>query len=418
VIVAGAPAWASQDRLARAAWSRLVEPGDVVAGAAVSALGVVEALGHVRTGAPLPDVVAELLEERGTRSRLDAALSRWRARVEQLAPERDVATVERFGGRLVVPTDPEWPEALDDLGLSTPPCLWVLGGHDVGTAVRGAVAMVGARASTGYGEHVGADMAAGLVDRGITVVSGGAFGIDAAAHRGALAAGGTTVAVLACGVDKYYPRAHEGLLRRIAEDGLVVAEVPPGSMPSRGRFLQRNRLIAALAGATVVVEAAWRSGALVTASQAAGLGRGLGAVPGPVTSAASAGCHRILRDLAGTCVTDASEAAELVRPLGTVEPTVRPVAAADHDGLSETDLLVLDALPVRGAATVASLGAVAGLPQRSVEAGLGRLQLEGLAEALRSDGSTLYRRGRRRAEPALRPRAPGRAGGAPGSRGA
>ena len=403
----GVGGWAWDERLARAAWSRLAEPGDVAAGAAVAALGPVEALAHVRAGTPLPDAVAGLLDERGTRRRLDAALARWRARWDQVAPERDVATVERFGGRLVVPTDAEWPEPLAGLGLAVPPCLWVLGGLPVGEAAAIAVAMVGARASTAYGEHVASDMAAGVAERGITVVSGGAFGIDAAAHRGALAVDGTTVAVLACGVDRYYPRANEGLLRRIAEYGLVLAEVPPGSMPSRSRFLQRNRLIAALSGATVVVEAAWRSGALVTASQAAGMSRGLGAVPGPVTSAASAGCHRLLREMDATCVTDASEIAELVRPLGTVDPAPRPVAVCDHDGLPEYDVRVLDALPVRASASVASLSAVAGLPERSVEASLGRLELLGLAVARRTGGEAVYRRARRRVEPTLRPSPPG-----------
>jgi DNA processing protein len=391
------PAWTADERLARAAWSRLAEPADVVAGAALTALGPVEAMARVHRGTPLPDAVAGLLEGADPRRRLDAALAQWRARLHQLAPERDVATVERFGGRLVVPTDAEWPRPLSDLRLAEPPCLWVLGDRPVAEAVAGAVAIVGARASTGYGERVAADVAGGLAERGIPVLSGAAFGIDAAAHRGALAGGGTTVAVLACGVDRYYPRAHEGLLRRIAADGLVVAEVPPGAMPSRGRFLKRNRLIAALAAGTVVVEAAWRSGALATASHAAGMGRPLGAVPGPVTSAASAGCHRMLREMNATCVTDAAEVAELVRPLGSVEPTDRATPVADHDGLPDCDIRVLDALPVRGTATVESLSAVAGLSQRSVEASLGRLEIEGLAVAMRSAGGTAYRRAGRRA---------------------
>jgi DNA processing protein len=401
------PGWAEDERLARAAWSRLAEPGDAYAGAAVTALGAVPALGHVLGDVALPSAVAELVGSRNPR-RLDEALARWRVRVPQLAPERDVATLERLGGRVVVPTDAEWPAALDDLGVVTPVCLWVLGGATLSTAARPSVAVVGARAATAYGEHVAGELGAGLAERGLCVVSGAAFGIDAAAHRGALAAGGVTVAVLACGVDRYYPRAHEGLLRRIAAEGLVVAEVPPGSAPSRWRFLERNRLIAALAGATVVVEAAWRSGALGTATRAAGLGRPLGAVPGPVTSAASAGCHRLLRDVQAVCVTDAGEAAELVQPVGTELPEEPVVPAADHDGLSPQDLRVLDALPLGRGRPLASLASVAGLPGAVVDAGLGRLELRGLAEAGHDGAQVTWRRLRPRPEPRLAPVAPGR----------
>jgi DNA processing protein len=178
-------------------------------------------------------------------------------------------------------------------------------------------------------------------------------------------------------------------------------------MPMRARFLQRNRLIAALSPATLVVEAAWRSGALATASHAAGLGRGLGAVPGPVTSATSAGCHRMLRDFDATCVTDAAEAAELVGPLGAVLPEEPEVPVAEHDGLAGPDLQVLDALPLRRGVPLVSLTTVAGLPERTVAASLGRLHLAGLADVSRLDGEAVWRRLRRRPEPGLRPTPPG-----------
>jgi len=391
----GAPGWAADERLARAAWSRLVEPGDPLAGSVLASLGPVEAVAVVRAGqraaaSPLVGAGALLDGPRSTRA-LDAALERWRVRLTTLDPVRDVASVERRGGRLVVPGDAEWPVGLDDLGDGAPACLWVLGSASVAQAAARSVAVVGARACTPYGERIAADLAAGAVDRGVAVVSGGAYGIDGAAHRGALAAGGPTLAVLACGVDRVYPRGHDQLLARVAEAGALVSEVPPGSAPTRWRFLERNRLIAALAGATVVVEAAWRSGALGTASRAAGLLRPLGAVPGPVTSAASAGCHRLLRDSAATCITDTADLLELVDAVGTALPEPPAgVPVADHDGLDPQDLRVLDALPRRSGRPVESLAQVAGLPADAVAGSLGRLSLTGLAE--RSPGGGGWRR--------------------------
>jgi DNA processing protein len=347
------------------------------------------------TGEPLPvSVAAGQASGSGVRRRLDDALARWRVRLPQAAPERDVATVERLGGRLLVPGDAEWPERLADLGPACPPCLWARGPSELATALEPSVALVGARASTAYGDHVAGDLAAGVAARGLAVVSGGAFGIDAAAHRGALAAGGTTIAVLACGVDRAYPRAHEQLLARIAETGLVVTETAPGGAPTRWRFLERNRLIAALSGATVVVEAAWRSGALSTAGKAAAIGRPLGAVPGPVMSATSAGCHRLLRELDAQCVTDSDEVVELVEGIGSSGAgSPRDVPAQPHDGLDAVDLRVLDALPLRSPRPVSSVAVVAGLPEAQVLGALGRLALLQLAQsAPGADGQPGWRR--------------------------
>ena len=192
------------------------------------------------------------------------------------------------------------------------------------TSRRRAVAVVGARACTVYGEHVAGDLAAGLGDRGWTVVSGGAYGIDAAAHRGSLAVDAPTVAVLACGVDVAYPAAHDGLLRSVRAMGVVVSELPPGARPTRRRFLDRNRVIAALGRGTVVVEAALRSGALNTAGHADELSRTVMAVPGPVTSAASAGCHELLRARGAALVTDAADVLDLVGRPGDRRPRPPP----------------------------------------------------------------------------------------------
>jgi len=200
------------------------------------------------------------------------------------------------------------------------------------------------------------------------------------------------VAVLACGVDRAYPRGHERLIARIAAEGAVASEIPPGSAPTRRRFVERNRLIAALSRVSVVVEAAWRSGALITAYQAERLGRVVGVVPGPVTSPASAGCHRLLREGVGVCVTDAAEVVELVSGAGDDLPEPPPVARADHDGLPPSDQRVLDALPLGRAAPIGSLARVAGLEPRAVEGALGRLELAGLAVR----GPAGWRRGRAR----------------------
>lgn len=365
--------------LARAAWSRLVEPGDAVASALIAALGPVEALAWLRgvaagSTAPPVDVSA------AAGARLAAAAARWSPRLATLDPRRELRVLERLGGTLLVPEDARWPAGLDDLGAAAPVCLWVRGAADLRALLTGAVAVVGARACSAYGEHVTAGLAAAVADAGRTVVSGGAYGVDAVAHRAAIAAPGRTVAFLAGGVDRLYPAGNARLLTAVVEGGgALVSEVPPGSVPSRSRFLLRNRLIAASAAATVVVEAAWRSGALSTARHAAGLLRPVGAVPGPVTSAASAGCHRLLREGAAVCVTDGAEVLELVGSAGADLAAEPATAPRPGDDLPTELRRVLDALPVRTPASVASLTRSAGLAEPDVRAALGRLELAGLA---------------------------------------
>jgi DNA processing protein len=345
------------ERVARAAWSRLAEPGDVAARELVEAEGAVAALAKVRAG-------------RGER--------RWQTRLPDLDAVRDLATLLRFGGRLLIPGDEEWPAGLTGLGLEAPFCLWVRGPLALDTATTRAAAIVGARASTPYGERIAIELAGGCADRGIAVVSGAAYGIDGAAHRGALAAGGPTIAVLAGGVERPYPRGHEQLIDRIVQEGAVVSEVPPGSSPTRWRFIERNRLIAALSRATVVVEAAHRSGAMGTAARADKLSLPVAAVPGPVTSAVSYGCHRLLRNGA-ICVTSADELAELCGPVGEYLAEELPIPARVQDGLDARDLRVFDALPLRKPVTLLGLAKTAGLEPESVLASLGRLQLRRLA---------------------------------------
>ncbi|MFJ7957973.1 DNA-processing protein DprA [Streptomyces sp. NPDC096319] len=325
------------ERLARAALSRAVEPGDEQAGRWLRRYGAVGFLDRLRhTG-----------DDRSSFPGTGAGrLASWRQRAGAARPDHDLDTVHRLGGRFLVPGDTEWPRQLDDLGDARPIGLWVRGPADLRTWALRSVALVGARACTPYGAHTAAELAAGLSRQGWVVVSGAAYGIDGAAHRGALAAGGATVAVLACGVDTAYPRGHDRLIRRVAEQGLVVGELPPDSHPTPSRFILRNRVIAALTRGTVVVEAQHRSGSLVTARAAARLGRHIMGVPGPVTSALSAGVHELLRADA-TLVTDADEIVELVGDIGQLAPARRgPVLPRDL--LARATAHVLEAVPARG----------------------------------------------------------------------
>jgi DNA processing protein len=267
-------------------------------------------------------------------------------------------------------TEPgDWPEGVDDLGAHAPVALWARGDPARLKAPRAGIALVGARAATGYGEHVAGEISAGLVELGHPIVSGAAYGIDGMAHRAALAASGLTIAFLAGGVDRFYPAGHDELLRRIVDRGVVMSELPCGAAPTKWRFLERNRLIAAASSATVVVEAGARSGSLNTAGHAAALGRALGAVPGPVTSPASAGCHRLLREYAAVCVTDAAEVAELVD-----EPGAEPDSREPRD--STEVIRVLDAMSTRSARTPSDIAVRSGLAIATVLGTLGTLAVQ------------------------------------------
>ena len=368
----------------------LAEPGDGVLGRLGAALGIertAAALIEHRSTDEWAAAVSDAGANVGPRE-LTAGLDRWRPRVDSAAFARAVGQAARVGARLLLPADPGWPTGLDGLDAHAPHTLWVRGRTDA-LAESPSIALVGARAATHYGEHVAIEAAAGLVDRGFAIVSGGAYGIDGTAHRSALANGGTTVAFLAGGVDRFYPAGHEALLGRIAETGAVVSELACGAAPTRWRFLQRNRLIAASADATVVLEAGMRSGSLNTAGHAAALGRPLGAVPGPVTSPASAGCHRLLREFDAVCVTDAAQMAELVHMAGTAAGDASAddgrglVASRAMDELTDDERRVFDALGVRRARTIIELAERAKLGVGAVMGALGALEATGMARAER-----------------------------------
>lgn len=361
-----------ETRLARVALSRLTEPGEPKIAALVAQLGAVELL------AALSDPAQPTPEARDVATRLRG-----------LDPETDLAHGERLGLRYVVPGDDEWPSQVDDLMRAEvlhhrggPPLgLWVKGPTRL-DALTKAVAVVGSRSATTYGTEVAADIAATLVRAGHPVVSGAAFGIDQAAHRGALGVDGSDIAVLACGADRAYPTAHRDLLDHLGRTSAVIAEVPPGCAPTRGRFLSRNRLIAALTRGTVVVEAAARSGALNTASWATRLNRHLMGVPGPVTSAQSQGVHELIRSGAASLVTRGDEVLEVVGEAGT-HLTSRPRAPARRrDRLTPREARVLDAVPLARPAPVDSIATTAGMALLDVQAALRRLRLDGLVELL------------------------------------
>jgi DNA processing protein len=297
---------ATDERTARTVLATACAPGDALTGRLLAAVGAIETLQILTGGGPAPGVDAVQSEV-------------WRQRV---AASLKVSTAAKaledtadLGLRVIVPGDQEWPKGLGDLGDREPIMLWGMG--DIGlmaTKLSAMVTLTGMRAATAYGETVASELSADLCHHGRVVVAGGGYGIDQAVHSAALVARGKTIAVLASGLDRPHPPGNETLLRRMGQDGLLLSELPPGAVPTRLRFVARHRILAALSGATVVVEAAARSGALHSARQAAALGRPVGAVPGPVTSAASTGTHTLLRDAIADIVTSARDVEDLLEP--------------------------------------------------------------------------------------------------------
>jgi len=355
-----------RDAFAEVAWGFLTEPGDRVAGSLIRRWGATDSLARILARPAASTLAGDDLSG----ADVAEALARWEPRMDAPALFRSLSTAVSVGAKVVRPTDSVWPAGLVDLGDHGPRVLWCRGDIGVLPQPSSSVAIVGARASTGYGEHVAMDFAAGLTSRGYTVVSGGAYGIDGMAHRATLACGGSTVAVLAGGIDQLYPAGHDELLRRIITSGVVISEVSPGGAPTRWRFLQRNRLIAAMAGVTVVIEAGYRSGSLNTATHARDLDRPIGVVPGPVTSGASAGCHRLLRtNPATTLVTTVADVAELFG----IDANAERFDARDSD----TVVRILDSLSSTKPRTVEAIAAKAGIDVTTVTATLGSLEAEG-----------------------------------------
>jgi len=369
----------SEERLARAALGGLLGYGAGQVLSLAAEAGPVEAWRLIKQG--------QIGEARRS------AMLAWAATIN---PETIAETTEQLGFRFVIPGDDEWPPSLGDLAVcnlktnetvlgGAPVGLWLVGPGHLADWCHSAVAMVGARAASRYGESMAFRLASELVDasgsQGWTVISGGAFGIDAASHRGAMVANGRTVGVFAGGLDRPYPPGNSGLIEMIAENGLAISELPPGAHPTRPGFLARNRLIAALSAGTVVVEGGLRSGARNTANWAAMMGRVVMALPGPVTSVMSATPHRLIRDGEAVLVTDSNDIRALLEPIGQVPELPFADLARPGDDLTGDENVIHEALPGRGAMTISEVVLASGVPvTRSIKA-LQSLESKGLAQA-------------------------------------
>lgn len=346
------------EREARWQLSCVAEPGDSNLGRRIEALGAVAALAEIKAG---------------TSSLTNAA---W---LQKRLSELKTNGHESQGlTRYVIPTDDQWPERLNDLGSRKPIGLFVTGRADLGECLSRSISVVGTRSITNYGRQITNELCGEIAYADLCVVSGAAFGVDAAAHKAALAVDGKTLAVLPGGVNDDYPAANGELLNQIREKGVVISEVPDGSHPTRPRFLQRNRIIAALTPATLVIEAPWRSGALSTARWASALLRLLLGVPGPVTSPMSAGVNRLIRQREAEMVTNHEDVFEFLAEIGQSMTHELTSAQTTLDLLSGVDSAVVEALPTRRGAGVEALTRTVDASASEIVAALGRLELQGL----------------------------------------
>ncbi|GAA4259847.1 DNA-processing protein DprA [Dactylosporangium darangshiense] len=381
------------DRTAWLVLAALTTPGNREVGSLIRRTGPLQALDQVLHGVGIsPQLTAAV----------DASLKpndRAPGVVDHVADDM-LRRADRLGARIVTPADHEWPPALADLAAishdhspdrrdTDPPlCLWLRGPLRLAETLQRSVSVAGVRAMTGYGQYVASDFAYGLAERGWTIVSGGALGVDVTAHRGALAGGGATIAVLACGIDRAYPAANAAVLEHIGADGLLVTEWPPGTQPRQTQFLARNRVIAAATRGTVMIEAGARSGARNTLGYARLLQRAAMVVPGPVNSAMSAGCHIELRQPDTVLVTGVEEIIEEIGSIGQPAPTgQRP-----DEVLDALQARILDGVQPHRAMPAEQIAATAGVSDRDAKRTLPLLAKLGLVVAS-PDG---YRRSARR----------------------
>ena len=371
----------------RRAWAYLSRVAEPPCGSLVA---LVEEVG--------PEAAADMVRRQEFADGFEAVADGTVGRAQEDRAEADLAHIAHLGGRLVTPDDEEWPEPAlrrlaerlpsedteheDEVRELRPVALWAVGRGRLDELLERSVAMVGTRAPSRYGERVTDDFAGDLAAEGFTIVSGGAYGIDGAAHRAALAAEGPTVAFVAGGLDRPYPAGHAGLFRRIAETGLLVSEYPPGGVPARHRFLNRNRIVGTATGGVVVVEAGFRSGTRNTATWARRRRVPVCAVPGPVTAATSVSCHQLIREGA-VLVTRSAEVIEEVGRIGELALELE-VPARPTDGLDGVALRVHGALPAKSALPVSEIAVIAGLAARAVMGQLALLETKGL---VRRDGA-------------------------------
>lgn len=364
--------------VARMLWNVLAEPGDRLAGRLITAYGAQTALGVALQRLSWKQLCTQYPTLRQldiSPSSFKAGQERWAARIKgsDLTAMFTAMLSSALTAKLqvLIPEADSWPTQLDDLEDCAPLLLWYQG--QAAALRQRSLAVVGARSSSEYGITVTEHFTRQAVAAGYMICSGAAFGIDAVAHRTALQTGGVTVAILAGGMSKPYPRAHLQLLAEIvAAGGAVVSEMPPHYAPTRWRFLQRNRLIAALSEAVLVTEASTRSGSINTAGHAAQLGRGLGAVPGNITSFGSQGCHKLLLEYSAELICSTAQLQQLLGFAGADE-----AAPSGGDRDKSLHLRVLDALPLRGCVTSERVAAKAGISSAECENALAELELLG-----------------------------------------
>lgn len=347
-------------------WNALVEPGDRVAGQLIRNLGPVGAL---------KAFISKAAADQETKDAFD----RWEPRYSKSLADEKIAEARRFDLKLLLPSDSRWPSALNDLGNHAPLLLWYRGNAEHLDDLQRSIGIVGSRNATHYGQRVTSDLAAVLVREQVVIISGGALGIDSIAHRTAINLKGLTFAFMAGALNCLYPSGNLELFDQISHSGLLLSEMSPGAKPTRWRFLQRNRLIAALASATVVTEAGWRSGSINTVNHAIELGRPVFAVPGPVTSPASAGCNRLIRDSQASLLL---ELADLPVELGWHGDT-----PLELEGLGVFELRALDAMTSKYQ-SIDQLLVASGLALSELRVALGELRLAGKIE---SDGTGGWR---------------------------
>jgi DNA processing protein len=332
----------ADERRARLTLSFLADPGDTVLGAALrtwtGAATLALVTGSASTVRGLPD------------PELAHAVTRWRERLRLVPSPVRLAFWHDHGLRLAMPGDPEWPPQLDDLEDARPLLLWLRGSADLRQAAANSVAIAGSHAGTQYGTTVALQMAASLTEQGVTVAADGGSGAGAAAHRGSLNAGGNTVAVLAGGLDNGHPPGHAQLFASIARQGVLASECPPDRAAARRDFLARDRLLACLTRATIIIEAPLRSGSLNVARHASELGRVVMAVPGDINSEHSAGANQLIRQHGALCVTSTAD----------VMAGLSSGAAAPRAALDPVTAAVLEQVPASGGRGSAAIAARAG----------------------------------------------------------
>lgn len=365
--------------IACAAWSAITEPGDEFAGYLRESLGVEQALLAISHQGL--DEILQSLHQSGSleagvarfanlRQVLSESKERYLPRINPKILNLNLALLKRLSGWLVTPRHQDWPSGLDDLGWGAPAALWGIGSRKALETLNRAVSIVGSRGASPYGEWVTLDFVAELVSRGYTVVSGGAYGIDGLAHNATLRVGGTTIAVMAGGIDRLYPSGHQSLFKEICQGGAIISEQAPGASPTKWRFLQRNRLIAALGNVTLIVEAGARSGSINTANHALSIGRPIGAIPGPITSSSSAGANRLISEGIAQLIAKPGDVAALAGDSNQL------LIEKDGDDLGGLEQRALDAIGTRPA-QASEIAKRAGLTSQELSIALGQLLLTG-----------------------------------------